>query len=118
LLFFALLDFVYCVGLMTRPRPYAGVYASAAHVVPLWVWAYLWAAVGIILFVGAFSRGQDTWAFVAAMALKMLWGSLGFFAWINGDDPFGYLWAVVWFGFAYLVHTIAGGIPTSPGRER
>jgi hypothetical protein len=115
LLFFVLLDAVYCYGLLTAPRPLVPFYAWMNHIVPLGLWAAAWGTVGAICLWYAF-RLYDTPAFMAAVALKVGWGGLSFFGWIAGTVDRGYVSAVVWLGFAAFVFLIAGGIPAAPRR--
>jgi hypothetical protein len=115
LLFFALLDGVYCYGLLTAPRPLAEFYAWMNDVMPLGVWATCWGAVGAICLVYVF-RVYDTPAFMGAVALKVGWGLLAFFGWAAGAVDRGYLSAVIWLAFAGFVYLIAGGIPSAAPR--
>ena len=115
LLFFTLLDFVYCFGLLDAPRPLVPFYAWMNGVLPLAVWALGWGAVGAVCLFYAF-RAYDTPAFMAAVALKVAWGLLAFFGWIGGAVARGYVSSVVWLGFAAFVFLIAGGIPAAPPR--
>ena len=120
LLFFTLLDLVYCVSLLTGPRPLSPLYAWMDSVAPLPMWAVLWGAVGLIGLYFAF-RTYDTPAFMAAVALKVAWGLSALFGWIAGAVPLGYVSAVIWLAFAAFVFLIAGGIPPAnprPGRWR
>jgi hypothetical protein len=110
LLFFAVLDAFYCFGLLTVPKPAAPFYAWMAEVAPLPVWAGCWGVVGAVCLLFAF-RTYDTPAFIAAVALKVGWGLLSFFGWINGSVDRGYISAVIWLAFAAFVYLIAGGIP-------
>lgn len=115
LLFFTMLDSVYCYGLLTLPRPLAPFYAWMNAVVPLSVWAAGWGLVGLACLLYAF-RAYDTPAFMAAVSLKVGWGLLSFFGWIAGAVDRGYVSTVVWLGFAAFVFLIAGGIPAAPPR--
>lgn len=117
LLFFALLDGVYCAALLTAPRPLTAFYAWMDEILPLAVWAICWGAVGLICLCFAFAQ-RDTAAFMAAVALKVAWGLPAFFGWVSGAVPLGYLSAVIWLAFAAFVYLIAGGIPPAPPSER
>jgi hypothetical protein len=117
LLFFALLDLVYCYGLLNPPRPVTPALAWMANVLPLWAWALCWGIVGLLCVVLAFFE-QDTVAFVAAVALKVGWGLLSFFGWTAGVVDRGYISAVIWLAFAAFVYLIAGGIPAAPPLRR
>jgi hypothetical protein len=113
LLFFALLDFVYCFALIEAPRPLVPFYAWMNGILPLSFWAALWGVVGLICLLFSFVL-RDTLAFMAAVALKVCWGMLSFFGWVNGSIERGYLSAVIWLAFAAFVFLIAGGIPPAP----
>ncbi|BEL07815.1 hypothetical protein Q0Z83_060060 [Actinoplanes sichuanensis] len=115
LLFFTLLDTVYCIGLLTAPEPLVPFYAWMAEIAPLGVWAVGWGGVGLVCLVYAF-RTYDTMAFMAAVALKVAWGMLSLFGWLAGQVDRGYVSAVIWLGFAAFVFLIAGGIPAAPTR--
>ena len=115
LLFFTLLDVIYCYGLLTAPQPLVPFYAWMDSVMPLSVWAAGWGTVGLICLVYAF-KVYDTVAFMAAVALKVAWGLLSLFGWLAGEVERGYVSAVVWLGFAAFVFLIAGGIPAAPPR--
>lgn len=117
LLFFALLDAVYGYALLTAPQPLSPLYAWAESVMPLTLWAAYWWAVGAVCFAFAFAV-SDTAAFMAAIALKVVWGGTAFFGWVAGAAPLGYLSAVIWFAFAAFVYLIAGGIPAATRSQR
>jgi hypothetical protein len=116
LLFFTLLDTLYCVGLLSTPRPLAPFYAWMAAVMPLPAWAACWGTVGVICLVYAL-RIHDTAAFMFAVGLKVGWGLLSLFGWLSGAVDRGWINAVVWLAFACFVYLIAGGIPAAPPRE-
>ncbi|HZX39513.1 MAG TPA: hypothetical protein VFF37_14490 [Streptomyces sp.] len=111
LLFFALLDAVYCFGLLTPPRPLTGQLAWMQGLLPLWVWAAAWGLVGALCLIFAFTPRRDTVAFTGAVAIKVTWGLLSLFGWMAGAVDRGYISAVVWLVFAYFVFRVAGGIP-------
>jgi hypothetical protein len=110
LLFFVLLDTVYCFGLLTAPKPLTPFYAWMAEAMPLGVWAACWGGVGLVCLLYAF-RTYDTPAFMAAVALKVAWGLLSLLGWLAGAVDRGYVSAVIWLAFAAFVFLIAGGIP-------
>jgi hypothetical protein len=115
LLFFVLLDLIYCYGLLTAPRPLVPFYAWMDEILPLSVWAAYWGLVGLTCLWFAF-RAYDTPAFMAAVGLKVGWGLLSFLGWIDGAVERGYVSAVIWLAFACFVFLIAGGIPAAPPR--
>lgn len=116
LLFFVLLDAVYCFALLTAPRPLVPFYAWMDEIIPLSVWAACWGLVGAICLWFAF-RTYDTPAFIAAVMLKVAWGMLSFFGWLGGVIDRGYVSAVIWLAFAAFVFLIAGGIPPATPRR-
>lgn len=115
LLFFALLDLVYCYSLLYPPHPLPESYRWPATVMPLPVWALIWALVGLVCLVCAFVD-RDSVAFTAAIAIKVGWGGVALFGWIYGPVERGYVSAMIWFAFGAFVYLIAGGIPAG-GRE-
>jgi hypothetical protein len=117
LLFFVLLDVVYCYGLLTAPRPLVPFYAWMNDIMPLGTWAACWGLVGAVCLVYAF-RTHDTPAFMAAVGLKVAWGLLSLLGWLAGAVDRGYLSAAIWLGFAVFVFLIAGGIPGPARRWR
>jgi hypothetical protein len=115
LLFFTLLDFVYCFGLLDAPRPLTQIYAWMDGIIPLPAWAVGWGAVGVVCLVYAF-KTYDTPAFMCAVCLKVAWGLSALFGWLAGAVDRGYVSAVIWIAFALFVFLIAGGIPAAPPR--
>ncbi|MEV6633868.1 hypothetical protein AB0M54_24265 [Actinoplanes sp. NPDC051470] len=116
LLFFALLDLVYCFALLNPPQPLTATYVWMTTLTPLWVCALCWGAVGMLCLVSAFLE-QDTPAFVGAVALKIGWGLFTLFGWMADAVDRGYVSAVIWLAFAAFVYLIAGGIPAAPPRR-
>ncbi len=119
LLFFTLLDFIYCYGLLNTPRPLSPFYAWMATIAPLWVWASCWGITGVACLFFAFAN-YDTPGFMAAVSLKVGWGLLALLGWSAGIVDRGYLSATIWLAFAAFIFLIAGGIPPRdprpPGR--
>lgn len=116
LLFFTLLDFVYCYGLFTAPRPLVPYYAWMNDLAPLGAWAACWGLVGMVCLAYA-AQIYDTIAFMCAAGLKVGWGLLALLGWMAGSVDRGYVSAVIWLGFAAFVVLIAGGIPPPPRRQ-
>lgn len=109
LLFFALLDFVYCASFLfvppeTRDTP---SFKFITNIMPAWAWAVLWGGVGLTCAVGAF-RKKDRVAFMAAAGLKWGWGTIYFLGWLLADFPRGYLGAAIWWALATWVLVLAG----------
>jgi hypothetical protein len=99
LLFLALLDLLYPLGLAGQaPAARAGYELIA----PWQAWAGLWAATGLVCLVQAFAR-RDRIAFTAAVGIKLAWGSTSLAAWAVGMSPRGWLAAVIWLSFAGLI---------------
>ncbi len=115
LLFFTVLDLVYCVGLLSTPQPLVPFYAWMDGIMPLPVWAAYWGFVAAVCAFYAF-RTHDTAAYMAAVALKVAWGLLSLLGWLAGAVDRGWINAMIWLAFACLVYLIAGGIPAVPER--
>lgn len=115
LLFFALLDVIYCYALLTAARPLVSFYEFLDSTLPLTVWAIVWGGVGLICLTYAF-RTYDTVGFMFAVALKVAWGLFALLGWLAGEIDRGYVSAVIWLGFAAFVHLIAGGVPPATPR--
>jgi hypothetical protein len=119
LLFFTALDVLICVSLLTVPRPLVPLYAWMNDKMPIPAWAGLWLLVAVVCLWFAF-RTYDTPAFIAAVALKVGWGLLSLWGWLEGVVDRGWITATIWLAFAAFVHLIAGGIPAPlrPGGRR
>lgn len=105
LLFFALLDVIYSVSLLSAPP--GGPYRFLASMLPMAVWASLWGMVGLLCAAQAFMR-TDRLAFAAAALIKVVWGVVQLLGWLIGDLDRGYVSAVVWLAFSAFVAVIAG----------
>lgn len=114
LLFFSLLDLVYAASLVNAPEN--GAYRFLAGVLPLPVWAGLWAAVGLLCAIQAFMR-SDRAAFAAASLIKVVWGIIQLLGWVLAGVERGYVSAAIWLALAAFVHVIAGW-PEPPRRGR
>lgn len=117
LLFFALLDVIYGWSLLD---PTSSVAANpgfrwVASVFPLPVWGVIWLVVGALCLIGAFVH-TDWMAWVAAMAIKTMWGSLWFCGWLLAGVERGWVSAAVWLPMAALVALLAGW--PEPGNVR
>lgn len=115
LLFFALLDTVYCFALLTAPQPLTPFYTWMDSVLPLTAWGVAWGLVALVCLLYAFQT-YDTTAFMAAVCIKVGWGLLALFGWLAGQVDRGYVSAVIWLGFAAFVFLIAGGVPPAAPR--
>lgn len=103
LLFLALLDLLYPIGLAGQPSPARAGYEVIA---PWQVWAGLWALTGVICLVQAFVH-RDRLAFTAAVAMKIGWSAVAFLGWVGGVNPRGWLTAIVWLAFGGMVTVIS-----------
>lgn len=117
LLFFAAVDVVYAVSLMSAtPGMLASpTYAFLAQLLPIPVWAGVWLGVGLLCLVQACLR-SDRLAFAAASFLKVAWGLTHLIGWIVVDLPRGYLAAAIWLAFAGFVQVISTW--PEPGGDR
>lgn len=107
LLFLVVLDVLYGMSLLRPPRaPLPPTTRFLAEVMPLSWWALLWLGVGGICLVGAFAV-MDRFAFAAAAALKVLWGSMFLAGWVAGVIDRGWVGAVIWLVFAGWVIRLA-----------
>lgn len=108
LLFFGSLDMVVALSL-TAPDPTtraAPLYIWLAQILPLWVWAVTWGAVGLVCLWQAFCR-RDQIGYATAIGLKIGWGLLCLGGWLFGDVDRGYVSAAIWLGLAYAVSVMA-----------
>lgn len=103
LLFLALVDLLYPIGLAGSP---AAARAGYELLMPWRWWAVLWAATGLLCLVEAFVR-WDRVAYMAATAMKLAWGSSALAAWVVGVNPRGWLGALVWMAFGGLIAVIS-----------
>jgi hypothetical protein len=109
LLFFAVLDLIYAFSLF-NPAPSAVATPAlqfVASLVPLWAWATAWLIVGLLCLIGAFWH-EDSIAWTAAMAIKVLWGSVFLLGWLLVHLERGYVSAAIWLCTAALVALLAG----------
>ena len=108
LLFFAMLDLVYCQALLfPSAQSRAGDQQQfLATILPLWAWAVGWGGVGLVCLWGSVQR-RDQAAFTAAIGLKVLWGLLSLAGWLIAGVDRGSVNAAVWLVFAGFVWIIA-----------
>lgn len=107
LLFFAVLDLIYAVSLLTVDPGDSPFFAWLARLLPLWAWAILWATIGLICLWYAFQR-CDRWGFAAAIFLKIVWGLVSLGGWLLGGVERGWVSATIWLAFAGWVWVISG----------
>ena len=107
LLFFALLDFVFAISLLS-PLPEAQRNPATffiARVAPLWFWGLLWLSAGLICLWGAFVK-RDQVAFFAAVGIKVLWGLL-YVGMQFAGIPRAWLGATIWLCLGVFVLIIS-----------
>lgn len=102
LLAVGLFDEVYALGI---PSVTGANGRWLAHIVPLDAWAALWAAVGLVLLVGAFTT-RDGFAFGAAISIKLLWSMVELAGWADGV-PRAWVSVALWTWAAAVVLIIA-----------
>lgn len=79
---------------------------------PSYAWGLLWILVGAICAASAFFR-HDRAGWIAAVGLKLLWGSMELTGWLAGAIDLGYRPALIWFAFAIFIHVVSG-LPERP----
>jgi len=107
------LDFIYAIGIAaadpaTRATP---TYRFLDGMLPLDLWAFIWAMVGGLCLVQAWVR-FDWLAYAAATALKIAWALLHLGAWAFGVLPRGYVAAAIWLlaaGVVMVMSTVPKG---------
>jgi hypothetical protein len=119
LLFFGLLDLVYCYSLLSPPprSAWSPSLVFLDSIVPLWAWAAAWGAVGLLCLCRSYRR-RDAAAFAAAIAIKVLWAIASLAAWLVGGVDRGYVNTVVWLAFAGFVAIIASWPEPVNGKGR
>lgn len=119
LLFFGLLDLVYCYSLLFPPPRdrWSTSLTFLDNIVPLWVWGIAWGAVGALCLCRSYRR-RDAPAFAAAIGIKVLWSIASLAAWLVGGVDRGYVNAVVWLAFAGFVGIIASWPEPVNGKGR
>ncbi|MEV4246951.1 hypothetical protein AB0J63_26505 [Streptosporangium canum] len=99
------MDVIYAYGLAYAPPETraTSTYAFLAALLPLPVWASIWAAVGAVCLIQAWTR-RDRVAYALATALKVGWALLHLGAWAFGVLPRGYVSAAIWLlGAAFVM---------------
>ena len=116
LLFFSMLDWVYGFSLLHPPADAARMSSLrfAAYVAPLWLWASLWLITAALCLWQAWTV-SDQLAFTAAIAIKVLWGTLFLVGWITVGLDRAYVSVAVWWALAGFVGIIASW-PEPPAR--
>jgi hypothetical protein len=118
LLFFSVLDITYAFGLYYPPETNNDFYAFLGDVLPMWVWALLWAAIGVCCLINAF-RVRDRVGFAAAMFVKVLWGAVALMSFVIADVDRGWVSAAIWLtaaGWVAVISSWPEPYQTSPGQ--
>ena len=104
LLIVGVADFFHA-GYMATLRQPGRVYQWYASLIPLNVWAAMWALTGMACVIYAFRR-HDRIGYDAAIGIKVIW----LFTSLAGIlfDGVPLIWAVVWVALAALVWVISG----------
>jgi hypothetical protein len=108
LMFFALLDFVFALSLISplpeSQRNPATIFIQS--IAPLWVWGLLWLLAGVVCLSGAFVR-NDQLAFFAAVGIKVLWGLIYLLMQIIVHIERAWLGATIWLCLGMFVFIIS-----------
>lgn len=112
LLAFAFIDYVVAWGFwdadgqaQVRALP---SYRALLAVLPVQVWSWVWLGVAVICTAQAFARLHDEVAFIAAIAIKLVWALGMLLGWLVYDAARAWLQAALWGVLAALVSVIAG----------
>lgn len=124
LLFFSMLDWVYGFSLLHPPAEtlQSPSLKFIRYVAPLWVWAVMWLIPAVLCLWQAWTR-HDAVAFTAAIAIKVLWGTLYLVGWVVVGLDRAYVSVAVWWALAGFVAIIASwpearsGVWTDGGRR-
>jgi hypothetical protein len=106
LLVLGIFDELYALSIPAATTTHTATAAWLARVAPLWAWALLWAAAGLVLIIGAFCR-HDQFAFAAAALLMTIWALTYLIGWAFHGVYRGWVSAAVWALFASWVLIIA-----------
>jgi hypothetical protein len=105
LLVLGIFDALYAAHLPGSAATHTPTWLWMARLAPLTVWAAIWAAIGVVLIIGAF-REHDRWAFAAAIALKVMWATVYLIGVFN-DVPRAWGPSLIWTLFATWVLIIS-----------
>jgi hypothetical protein len=108
LLILGVVDLVYGYALAVAPPETRAseTYQFYASLLPLGAWSGLWALVGMMCLLQAWTQ-HDRVAYAMATGLKVFWSLLHLGAWAAGVLPRGYVSAVIWLLAAGLVMVIS-----------
>lgn len=115
LLILAIVDLVFAYALAAAPPQTLATetYRFYASLMPMPAWGTLWAFVGVLCLVQAWTP-RDRVAYGCATGLKVGWALLHLGAWIAGVLPRGYVAAVIWMlgaGLVMVISTVPKGGP-------
>jgi PAS domain S-box-containing protein len=108
LLFLALLDILVALSLASPPADVRAnpAYHFIASILPLRVWAAIWAVTGLICAVHVFTR-DDRVAYALACGLNIAWGCIYFHGWVFAGVERGWVGSFIWFAFGTIVAIIS-----------
>lgn len=111
LLFYAMLGVSFALAYI-HPAPTL-TNAYAARFAPLWVWALLWLAAGLVCGVYAFIPHNDRVAFTLMTGVITLWSLITIAGCLTGVNPHGWFGATIFLAFGAKIYII-GGWPDPP----
>lgn len=96
---------LYGYSIVTAPLPDTSGVRILLHLAPLSVWGWLWMCAGAAALVAAWlPQGQDAFGFVALLVIVLPWMLSFLLSWKPlGDNPRGWIGAVVWGAMTALV---------------
>lgn len=87
--------------------PSTGLTTFVDQIVPLHVWAFVWLAVGVLIFVGLWSRTLARVAMSAGASLWTVWGLSYLLATWFGDSSRGWVTGMTMLGLAGFMWVLA-----------
>lgn len=111
LLWFGALDLVYAYALLDSPDSISPTFGWFGSILPLDAWAAIWFVVGAVCLISAVRR-VDQVGFVAAIGIKVIWGTVSLAGAILAGVPVSSVG--IWLGLAGLVWIIAGWPEADP----
>ncbi len=108
LLAMAVLDVFYGIRLITVDPGGSDFYRWLDAAVPLLFWGVLWLVVAALCLLSAFRPTNDRAGFLAGLLIKILWSALNIIGYLTGEVFDGWMWAVIWTGFAVIIGIITG----------
>ena len=100
---------LYGYGVLIAPRQNLIGLELALQLLPQAVWGWLWITAGLIALASAWlPQGVDWPGFLALPLIVLPWMTSYLAAWIQGDNPRGWVAAAVWAAIAVPVLVVAG----------